>query len=217
MGELETENMSYRGDLGAQEIYNTSGENRNGETVFLKDYLHPEGENIQRYIREDTNSISKEVMERCKEIGYMPEENDKVACIMLAQVSKNGLYPSSKGNPGGPYNEAKAVLIENRKGPNRTDHKLLISRVFGTPGDSEIKDFLVEVGMYYSNLTNQYYTCKLHAKNANGKVSSLLFAPRKRNNYEEQLMHEKDLSRAVSGILRSAMFHSRRLEFQSEK
>jgi hypothetical protein len=71
--------------------------------------------------------------------------------------------------------------------------------------------------MYYSNLTNQYYTCKLHAKNANGKVSSLLFAPRKRNNYEEQLMHEKDLSRAVSGILRSAMFHSRRLEFQSEK
>ncbi len=217
MGELESESMSYRGDLGAQEMYNTSGENRNGETVFLKDYLHPEGEDINKFIQDSTNSISEEVMEKCKEIGYIPEENDKVACIMIARVSKNGVYPSSKGNPGGPYNEAKAVLIENRKGPNRVDHKLLISRKFGTFGDSETKNFLVEVGRHYSDLTHQYYTCKLYAKNQDGKVSSILFAPRKSNNYEEQIIQKKDLSGAVSGILRSAMFHSRRIEFQSEE
>ena len=208
MSEIESENMTYRGDLGCQIEHNTSGGNQNGELVILKEYYHPQGEEIQGFIKESTNSISKELTDKCQEVGYIPEDNDSVICLLLTRTSDQGIYPSNKpmAKKLNTFNETQAVLIQ---GNNK--HKLLISKTFGTQLNIEKKNFYVETGMFRHEELGNYYTCKLHAKNSQGDIKTLLFAPRKRKDYEKLLSERNNLSKNVSEIVGSAVLHSNRI------
>lgn len=198
--------LTYRGDLGHHVEFTAQSFNKNEEVVFLKDYLLPEGRDVRSFIKEDTNSISRDLVDGSKDLGYEVGLRDTSLCLLLTRVSKNGIYPSTKGVPreNRYYNETEVMLIESKD-----NHKLLVSSNYYP--EKVRRNYYVETGKFLDSSGNKYYNCKLHTKDKEGKVVTHLFAPIRSRDYDKLFSNRENLSENVSSLVSSTLRAARRV------
>jgi hypothetical protein len=195
---MNGDGMDFHGDTGNfLEYGNVEGVNNNNERVILNDFLLPSGLEVDTYIRNDTNTISRDLVTGCKDLGYSVEEKDRLICLMLTRVTRNGIYPSDRTSPEnqGFYYDTKAVLIRRGR-----EHVLLL--------EHNNKHFYIEVKKFKDLSMGKTYNAKLHLKNSKGNTLEKLYIPNKEYNkhFFEKEKPSKDIESLISSTLRTARF-----------